>query len=951
MHKAVTSLARVLAHGGSLSALAAGLLISLPATAQTSPPSDPVVEEPDSEETIVVTGSRIERTGFDQPTPTTVIGEVELRQGQRSNLQQVLNDSPQFRPTTTTQVSAGNTSSGSAPVDLRGLGANRTLTLINGRRFVGQNNLNYVPLGLVQRVEVVTGGASAAYSSDAVAGVVNILLKNKVEGITVGVQSGVSSRGDGSRYGGDITLGTSFADGRGQLMFAAEYVRDQAIPDRNSRRNLGSAAIVRLNPSSTTDLRQMLVRDVNSGNVASGGLITSGLFAGQVFNDDGTLRAFRGGTSLAANPATTPFPAQMIGGLDGVGLFDVVAVTTPLERISTFGRATYDFGGVTLWADATYGRSRSKYNFLPDIAAPASITVQANNPFLSSQIRTALAGAGQTSFTVGRFFDGPFMVEFDGTREQKEGAIGIDADLGSSWKLRAHYSHGETDFRQRVGNTRVVSRFNNAINAVQVGSQIVCAINADASTANDDAACRPLNLFGRNAPSAEALAYTQGTQRSDTKNKLDAAAAEIQGDLFSLWAGPVTVAVGAEARWENQRAVSGALDLAGAFGGLTLFGSPVSGGFNVKEAFGEVALPLVDIDNVVKVDLNGAARYSDYSRSGGIWSWKGGATVSLFDTVMLRATRSRDIRAPTIGELFAVRSLNVGPLVDQDTAGRLAANPAYNSAPQQVRTFTGGNQDLLPEISHTTTIGASFTPRFLPGFNLSVDYYDVEINGAITALSASNLTAACRNGSAAACGRITRDATGTVVEVLSNQQNLAIFETSGLDFEASYLVRLSDVANSIPGTLRIRALATHVREFVLDTGIPPAGTTATRVDTAGDVGSGTGNTIPKWRGTLSFTYQDDWMGLDARVRYVGGGKHNHLLVDNPATTTLEGLVNNDIAARAYLDLGAQFKVTDRFTLSANVNNVFNSAPPITPAQALYYDAIGTYFTVGARMKF
>lgn len=946
MHHVVSSLARTLAQGSSLPVLAVGLLIAAPVAAQTSAPN-PAAQDA-SEDTgneVVVTGSRIERAGFDQPTPTTVIGELELRQGQRSNLQQVLNDSPQFRPTTTTQVSAGNTSSGSAPVDLRGLGSNRTLTLINGRRFVGQNNLNYVPMSLVERVEVVTGGASAAYSSDAVAGVVNILLKNKVEGVQLGVQSGISSRGDGFRYGADLALGTSFADGRGQLMFGGEYVKDEAIPDRNSRRNLGSAATVRLNPTSTTDLRTILVRDVNNGNTHPAGLITSGIFAGQIFNDDGTLRRFRMGQSLAANPATTPFPAQMIGGEDGVGLFDVVAVTTPLERISTFGRATYDFGGVLLWADASYGRSRSKYNFLPDIGAPGSITIQATNPFLSADIRSALAAAGQTSFTLGRFFDGPFMVKLDSTRTQKEGAVGIDADLGGSWKASAHYSHGEVNTKQRVGNTRVVSRFNNAINAVSSGGQIVCAINADAVTTNDDPACRPLNLFGRNAPSAEALAYVMDTQRSDTVSKLDAAAVELQGDLFSLWAGPVTIAVGAEARWEEQSARSGTLDLSGAFGPvLTLFGNPVSGGFDVREVFGEVALPLLDIENKVKIDLNGAARYSDYSRSGGIWSWKAGGTVSLFDSVMFRGTRSRDIRAPTIGELFAVRAITVGPLVDQDTAGRAAANPAYNPAPQQVRTYTGGNADLVPEIGHTTTLGVSFTPTFMPRFNLSLDYYDVEINGAITALSGSNLTGACRGGNAAACARITRDATGTVVEVQSNQQNLAIFKTSGFDIEASYLLRLSDLSDSLPGTLRIRALATHVREFVLDTGV-------TRVDSAGDVGSGTGNTIPKWRGTLALSYQDSLVGFDARVRYVGGGKHNHLSVDNPATATLEGLVNNDIAARAYLDLGAQFKVTDQFTFWTNVNNVFDQEPPLSPAQAMYYDAIGTYFTFGAKLNF
>lgn len=928
--------------GASLPALAAGLLMLTPAAALAQ--AAPAGEDEDAQEEVVVTGSRIERAGFDQPTPTTVLGETELRQGQRPNLQQVLNDSPAFRPTVTPQVSVGNTSSGSAPVDLRGLGANRTLTLIDGRRFVGNNNLNYIPMGLVGRVEVVTGGASAAYGSDAVAGVVNILLKDSFEGITVGGQTGISSRGDGARYGGDLTAGTSFADGRGQLMFAAEYVKDEAIANRNSRRNLGSAGIVRFAPTSTTDLRQILVADVNFGAQASQGLITSGIFAGQVFNDDGTLRPFATGQSLAANPATTPFPAQVIGGADAVGLYDAIAVTTPLERISTFGRASYDFGGVKLWADVAYGRSRSTYAFLPDIGAPGSLTIQATNPFLSTTIRNGLAAAGQTSFTLGKFYDGPFRLIYDGTREQKEAAIGIDADLGGTWKARAHFSHGEIDFSQRVRNARIVANFNNAVNAVLSNGQAVCAINADAVTTNDDPACRPLNLFGRFAASQESLNYIRGTQQNDTVNKLDAAAVEVQGDLLSLWAGPVTIALGAEARWEEQTSVSGTLDRAGAFGPLNLYGSPVSGGFSVKEGFGEIALPLLKVDGVAKIDLNGAARYSDYSRSGGIWSWKGGATVGLFDSLLLRGTRSRDIRAPTIGELFSVQAINIGPLVDQDTAGRLAANANYNSNPARVTTFSGGNPDLLPEISYTTAIGATFSPKFFPGLNLSVDYYDIEINGAITTLSGSNLTLACRNGNTAACARITRDATGTVTEVRSNSQNIAVFETSGFDIEASYVTRLTNLSSSIPGTLRIRALATHVEKFVIDTGV-------SRVDTAGDVGSSTGNAVPRWRGTLSLAYQDETFGFDARLRYVGKGTFNKLLVDNPATTTQEGLINNAVKAYTYVDIGGQVKVADRLTLSASVNNLFDVAPPLSPTGPIFYDAVGTYLNFGARVKF
>ena len=290
-----------------------------------SPADTPLPEqagegESGTEGEIVVTGSRINSAGFDQPTPTTVLGDVELRQGARPNIQQILNDQPQFRPTVTPQVSVGNTSTGTAPVDLRGLGTQRTLTLIEGRRFVGRNNLNFVPTNLIERVEVVTGGASAAWGSDAVAGVVNILLRDKLDGLSLGAQAGLSSRGDGARYGLDGSFGLPFAGGAGQFLIGAEYVEDQGILDRNSRRNLGSAGIARVSPFSATDLSTQLVRDVNFGNTAPDGLITSGVLAGQVFNSDGTLRPFRTGAPLGPGA----FPGQVLGGADAVGLYDFI---------------------------------------------------------------------------------------------------------------------------------------------------------------------------------------------------------------------------------------------------------------------------------------------------------------------------------------------------------------------------------------------------------------------------------------------------------------------------------------------------------------------------------------------------------------------------------------------------------------------------------------------------
>src|SRR3546814_64621 len=350
-------------------------------------------------------------------------------------------------------------------------------------------------------------------------------------------------------------------------------------------------------------------------------------------------------------------------------------------------------------------------------------------------------------------------------------------------------------------NSSIPANFLRAIDAVESGGNIVCAVNADADPANDDPACVPFNPFGEGAPSADAVNYVTGTQMSKSVSKLDSVGVRLQGDPFSLWAGPVSVALGADARWEEQSESIGELDTAGVFG-TPIFNDPLEGGFNVKEAFVEALVPLVKTDGI-DVEANGAARYSDYSLSGGIWSWKIGGTARLFGDLLLRATRSRDIRAPSIGNLFAVNSINIRPVVDNDSAGR-DADPDYDSNPTAT-IFSGGNADLVPEVAKSWTVGGSYSPSFVPGLALSVDYYSIDIGNAIATPDAADITAACAAGDTAACDRIIRDGTGTITTVYALAQNIAKFETSGFDLEMSSRLPPTSV-----GLLNFGVLATHV---------------------------------------------------------------------------------------------------------------------------------------------
>jgi iron complex outermembrane receptor protein len=923
----VTRSASALALATAFLATPALAQVAGPDATNSSPEQEAGAGESGGESEIVVTGSRIARAGFDQPTPTTVIGDVELRQGARESLQQALNEQPQLRNTTSSSSTIANTASGVAPVDLRGLGSVRTLTLVNGRRFVGDNNLNFVPTNLVERVEIVTGGASAAWGSGAVAGVVNIILNDKLEGLSVAAQTGVSSRGDGFRYGFDGSFGTSFAGGAGRFIIGAEYVNDERIgPEGMKDRPWYGADFVavpggrRITPNVSTNLV------VAGAPVTFGGTILTGPLAGRVFNPDGSVR-----------PSTSA---------DAINVFETLAVRSPLERVAGYARATYDFGDATVWADLSYGRSYVDQPFLPDTASGSlAFAISASNPFLAPSVRAQLAPG--SSFLVGRLSADTAFLQFEATRETVEGAIGVNGAVGA-WKYRAHYSHGEIDSRQTVGNSFISGgaaggRFARAINAVQTPGGIVCAVNADASPANDDPACVAFNPFGVGAASQAARNYVTGTQRLDGTTKLDVVAAEIQGDPFSLWAGPVTVVVGVEARREEQTNVNGEQDRQTALDafrnpvstfGTPLFFSPVSGSVTVKEAFGETLIPLSDAEGF-KVELNGAARYSDYARSGGIWSWKVGGTAHLFDTLLLRGTRSRDIRAPNVTELFQQNTLNIRQVNDRDTSRCVVAN-GCNARPT-ITLLTSGNQDLVPEVSKAWTAGGSISPAFFPGFNLSVDYYDIEIEGAIQAPDTADITVACLQGDTASCALVDRSANGTITTVRAINANIASFQTNGVDIEASYLLRVPGLG----GTVRLRGLASYVDKLLFQT--PACIATNTCRETAGSVGDTVVNGVPHWRGNLSATYQGDALGLDLRVRYVGGGKFDKL------DTTI---VNNEIKSRTYVDAGAQFKVGDQFTLFTNVRNVFDRKPPLSiQLGGIHYDTIGRYFTAGARVKF
>ena len=865
---------------------------------------------PDSSDVIVVTGSRIDIGGFESPTPTTVVDAIDLRLGGRPGIAQALNDMPQFRATTTPQTTNANTNSGTTAADLRGLGSIRTLTLLNGRRSIGTNDLNFIPMQLVKRVDVVTGGAAAAYGSGAVAGVVNIILDEEMKGIRLDAQTGIASRGDAARYSVDASYGTSFADDRAHFMIGGSWAREMGAFDRFSRENVGSTALFP-NPAyapGNGEAQFVLMPDVNFADASTGGLIVNGALAGQTFNADGTLRPFQFG-----NPRNATL---MVGG-EGMSTSGERSMTAPYERYNGYARLSYDVSdSATLWVDGLYSNISAKYLFYSEVAR-GNLTFSRDNPFLRPEIRNQLLAAGQTSFKMGRFFTDYGQRIFNYRRSTWEGGVGLDGSFADGrWKYGLFFSHGEFRDLRGYDNQRVTTNFAQAIDAVRdANGNIVCRVAlTDPSTA-----CRPLNVFGSGNASPEAVKYAFASASGGTKTTLDSGGASIRGEAFSLWAGPVAVAAGFEARREGISSLD--IDPISLNKGFTQLNfSPLDGSFDVKEGFAEATVPLLDMQDVAEIAVNGAARYSDYSNTGGIWSWKLGGTARLFDQLMLRVTRSRDIRSPALSELFTTRTTTYSTVADPWTGGTAA-----------VVRYGGGNENLEPEVAQTFTAGATWSPDAVRGLQLSIDYYRIDIDGIIVTPTAQDIVTRCFKGMTAMCNQIERQG-GQITTIYATFVNFAQLKTDGVDFEARYQFPLSNLFSNANGSLRLRAIGTYTGTRTSDDGL-------TVLETVGSVGDGTSG-VPRWRVNGVMTYENNGSSFDLRVRHVSGGLYDQQV----------SIANNAISAKTYFDLGGRVR-TGPFTFFGNIVNLFDVAPPLTTSGQIHYDQLGRYFSVGASLRF
>lgn len=884
-------------------------------------PTPPPTENTGAPAEVVVTSTRITQGGFDAPTPTTVLSNEDIIDANRVSIGEALADQPEFRAENTPARSNGSTNSSAVVNDLRGLGGGfgaggeRTLTLFNGHRFVGSEDLNTIPQDVIERVDVVTGGASADWGSGAVAGVVNIIVNDHLNGFTVTPTAGISSRGDGDRYGLSMTYGSPFADGRGHILFSDSYFRDQGLFGRCD----GSRPNVCAGEFATNSGQLFLVNDVVPTTAAPGGLITSGPLAGMQFNPNGSLSPQPLGSMTNSN--------STVGGGGQNGEENGV-VAAPFHRANSYTRVTYDVSDA-LKLSADFDATMMWDNFFSgpeeiDGSATSGLVIQKNNPFLTPAVQAELASGPQT-FNLGKIFVDQGFEALKYYRKTIEASVGASGKIGGSWSYDAYADHGEIQQSQGYYNQIITSNFMNAIDAVRdPAGNIVCQV----ALTDPNTPCVPLDLFGVGNASRAAQAYayaTNPTQVNLTQTQsLTAAGGAIHGTPFATWAGPVPIAAGVD--WRKEELELNNTDPLSASGALYSFDNTgLAGAFDVREAFLEGEMPILNKEHVAKIDLNAAARDSDYSTSGTIWSWKYGGTIRLFDDLLLRSVYSRDIRSPNINELYTAQSQSILTITD----------PLHNNLSYSVNDFTGGNPALTPELAHTLTLGGSYSPHFIPGLSVSLDYYHILIKGAIDTLSAQDIINLCATGNQALCGQITRGATGQITSISSTYLNLDSYDTHGIDAEIAYAMPLERLFPNAPGTIRLRSLTTYVPTLVINTGVSV-------VDRAGAVGDFVcfSACTPKWRSTETLTWDNAKYGANVRIRYVGGGDWDNL----------QPIVNNYLSAQTYLDLGGYYNVGN-VTISANIQNAFDRSPPFVLYASNFYDVWGRYYTLSFKVSF
>lgn len=964
--KASLRMKRLLLGASALSGLTVATMPS--ALAQTAAADAP-------QDVVIVTGSRIARQDLQSSSPVNVVDDSDILLSGQVNLEAVLNELPAVAPDLTSTTNNGGT--GIATVNLRALGANRTLVLVNGRRYVASDNtqqvdINNIPSALIERVEVVTGGASSVYGSDAVAGAVNFILKKDFEGVRVGGQHQVSEEGDAGTYNVNVTVGGNFADGRGNAVVFADYYN----------RNFVLAAERPWADSAFDDIGGGVVLDPLGSSRIPGSQILSG---NDLTLPDGTTGVgsvgFMADGTPFANPASYNFQPDNY-------------IQSPLERVLLSAMANYEISeNAEVYFETMYSNSRIDQqlafdaNDIPDNPAALFVPITGNplitNPdlitFLTDNFDAGLNGdvtAGDGVATIPdirrRMVEvGQRFTAFDLDSFRVAGGLRGEIPFGvnSDWTYDLFYSLARTNRSESLRGFTSDVRIQQAVNA------IVDPNTGLPACADPSGGCVPITLFGPGSIDPNAAGFISPAAAVTRETEQHVINFTVAGTAFEAPAGPVGVALGFEYRDESSLDQPDAFVQSGELGPGTNE-DPVSGQFDVFEGYGEVLIPiLADQPFAELLEIEGAVRFSDYSSVGFNTSFKGGGSWTPFDGFKIRGLYQRAVRAPNIFELFgqATGSPTINdPCASASTASDASArtfcgllgvpDPANFIPDAQATTTQRGailaGLTLSEETATTWTAGFVWEPEFIPGFSLTADYYNIFVDDAINSLGPTTIATLClqsRDVTSQACSQIIRGLSGNIAQVDDPFVNSGSETRTGVDWQVNYTYDLEDALN-LPGQIDLF----HIGNYTFDNESVPFDGQPT-IDCNGIFGGGCAGlgdfTQPKWRMTNNLTYSVGPFSMRTQVRLIGQ-------LENSQIDTIADLAFPSTPVVAYVDLTFDYEVSENINVYAGVENISNLEPPLmghgftgrgggpdAGTDLSLYDAIGRRFFFGAVLNF
>lgn len=917
---------------------------------------------------VVVTGSRISRPEIEASTPVQVISSEAIARQGAPNIADILQELPSVGTAgiSRTNSNFAATANGVSTINLRNMGDKRTLVLINGRRVasgVGGTStvdVNNIPTDLIKNVEVLTGGASAVYGSEAIAGVVNFTLKDDFEGVGLRAQSGLTSESDRKQNLVSLTFGQNIAD-RGNVTFNMQYDKDDGLRSRDRKISAND------NPNRSVYVPQgyFFPNSLNEGEDDYYGADWTYSASNQL--QEGFTSAIDGFNRNAERYIAVPLERK---------IYTLLAHYDITDRTQVFFEGSYsDMDSSSRLEDLATDNSDAK---LPDGTTSAGLSL--DNPFIPDAIRADMIAANAETLTVIKRMNNVFDRSNVNTRDFRRFVLGFKGEVLDDWKWDVSYNHGQT--KEFTGSeTALRDRYYYALDAVAGPNNTVICRDA-AARANG---CVPFNPFGFNSVSPQAAAYITNNGQLDTYSariEQKQLAANITGSVFSLPAGDVMIATGLERRWEESAAVFSADTQTGNTMGNAL--NNTFGHYTVNEAYVEAIVPILrDIPAAQSLEFEAAARVGDYSTVGSVFSWKTGLSWAPIEDVRFRAVYSVATRAPNIGELYqganqtfpqgltdpcdGTTATTAGAVADYcrtlpGVAQQIAANGRFTYTDrdeQSIEGETSGNPRVSEEEAKTWRVGMVFTPQFAPNFTASIDWFQIQVDDAITLIPRQFAIDQCAASAGASeyCALQVREVPGTprprtpgtIYQINSYFMNAASIKTTGVDLAAAYSF---DFAND--QRLRFTLNYTYLDELTLEplVGQPPQNNVG-QLNGDGRLGAGF-----EHRANAAVTYGIGNFSAQWRMNYLSE------MQDTIGQTDPDLVPLNKIDAYLYHDLQLRMDLgaDQRYGVYLGVDNVFDKKPPVinqfmassiigTETAADSYDPIGRFIYGGVQFKF